>query len=128
MVDSFAVVAGLPPHARAERHMTARSGEDLLAAVIDEVISWLDADGEIPSPSWYGRHRMAGSSCSWCFARAAGAEIFGAVPKAASPRGLRCAPNPGGPVVMRGHGRRVATAGWSALDDAERHQHGHLPA
>ena len=36
MVDSFAVVAGRPPCARAERHMTARSDEDLLAAVIDD--------------------------------------------------------------------------------------------
>ena len=49
-MDSLAVVAGRPPHVRAERHMTARSDEDLLLTVIDEVIYWLDADGEIPSP------------------------------------------------------------------------------
>lgn len=48
MVDSFAVVAGRPPYARAERHMTARSDEDLLAAVIDEVIYWLDAHMKRP--------------------------------------------------------------------------------
>ena len=38
LVDSFAVVTGLLLHARAERHMTARCDEHLLAAVIDEVI------------------------------------------------------------------------------------------
>jgi hypothetical protein len=34
LVGSFAVAAGRPPHAWAERHMTARSDQDLLAAVI----------------------------------------------------------------------------------------------
>ena len=49
MLDTFAVGAGLPPYARAEPHMTARSDEDLLAAVIDEVIYCRDADDEVPS-------------------------------------------------------------------------------
>jgi hypothetical protein len=34
---------GQPPDARAERQVTARCDEDLLAAVTDEVIYWLDA-------------------------------------------------------------------------------------
>jgi hypothetical protein len=35
---------------------------------------------------------------------AADAEIIGAVPKAASPRDLRCAADRAGPADMRGHG------------------------
>ena len=38
LVESFAVVAGRQPHGRAWRHVTARSDEDLLVALIDEVI------------------------------------------------------------------------------------------
>ena len=48
LVDSFAVVAGRAPSGRARRHLTARLDEDLLVAVIDEVIYRLDADGQIP--------------------------------------------------------------------------------
>ena len=91
LVDSFAVVAGRPPHARAERHVTARSDEELLVAVIDEVICRLDADGEIPL-SVVIRPAPDGAVMFLVLARAAGAEIVGAVPKAASRRGLRCAP------------------------------------
>jgi len=47
LVGSFAVVAGRAPRAGARRHLTARLNEDLLVAVIDEVIYRLDADGQI---------------------------------------------------------------------------------
>lgn len=96
MVDSFAVVAARPPCARAERHMTARSDEDLLAAVIDEVIYWLDAYGEIPLPVVVRPAPDGGVVLFLVPARAADAEIFGAVPKAASPHHPRCAPDPAG--------------------------------
>ncbi len=96
LVDSFAVVAGRPPHARAERHVTARSDEDLLVAVIDEVIYWLDAGGEIPLSVVVRPASDGGTVMFLVLVRAADAEIIGAVPKAASPRHLRCAPGPGG--------------------------------
>jgi SHS2 domain-containing protein len=72
LVDSFAVVAGRPPHARAERHMTAGCDEDPLASVIDEVIHWLEADGEIASRSRCGRRRMAGRGRRSTYPRASG--------------------------------------------------------
>jgi hypothetical protein len=46
---------------------------------------------------------------SLVLARAAGADIVGAVPKAASQRGLRCAPDPVG-CGLYSHGGRVAAA------------------
>ena len=48
LVGSFAVVAGRQPYRRDGRAMTARSDEDLLVALLDEVIYRLDVDGEIP--------------------------------------------------------------------------------
>jgi SHS2 domain-containing protein len=96
LVDSFAIVAGRPPHTRAERHVTARSDEELLVAVIDEVIYRLDADGEIPLSVVIRPAPNGGAVMFLALARAAGVEIVGAVPKAASRRGLRCAPDPAG--------------------------------
>ena len=76
--------------------MTARTDEDLLLAVIEEVLRWLDADGEIPVSVVVQSAPDGGIVMFLVLARAADAEIIGAVPKAASPRGLRCAPDPGG--------------------------------
>ncbi len=97
LVDSFAVVAGRPPHAWAERHVTARCDEELLVAVIEEVIYWLDAGGEIPLSVAVRPAPDGGIVAFLVLARAADAEIIGAAPKAASSRGLRCAPDPAGP-------------------------------
>jgi SHS2 domain-containing protein len=96
LVDSFAIVTDRPPHARAERHMTARTDEDLLFAVIDEVLRSLDADGEIPLWVAVRSAPDGGIIMFLVLVRAADAEIIGAVPKAASPHGLRCAPDPTG--------------------------------
>ena len=96
LVDSFAVVAGRPRHARAERHVTACSDEELLVAVIDEVICRLDADGEIPLSVVIRPAPDGGAVVVLVLTRAAGAGIVGAVPKAASRRGLRCARDPAG--------------------------------
>jgi SHS2 domain-containing protein len=96
LVDSFAVVAGRRPHARAERRMTARTDEELLLAVIDEVLRSLDADSEIPASVVVRPAPDGGIVMSLALVHAADAEIIGAVPKAASPRGLRCAPDPAG--------------------------------
>jgi protein archease len=76
--------------------MTARSDEDLLTAVIDGVIYWLDAYGEIPLSVVVRPTLDGGVVLFLVLARAANAEIFGAVPKATSPHHLRCAPDPAG--------------------------------
>ena len=62
--------------------------------MIDEVICWLDADGEIPRSVVVRPAPDGGLVMFLVLAR--GAQIFGAVPKAASPRDLRCAPDPAG--------------------------------
>ncbi len=96
LVDSFAIIAGRPPHARTERHLTARSDEDLLVAMINEVIYWLDAGGEIPLSVAVQPAPDGGVVVFLVLVRAADAEIVGAMPKAVSPRDLRCAPDSGG--------------------------------
>jgi len=96
LVDSFAVVAGRPPHARAERRMTARTDEGLLLGVMEEVLYWLDADGEIPVSVVVRPAPDGGIVMFLTLVSAADTEIIGAVPKAASPRDLRCAPDPAG--------------------------------
>ena len=76
--------------------MTALCDQDLLAAVIDEVIYWLDAEGEIPLSIAVRPAPDGGVVVFLVLVRAADAEITGAVPKVASPRDLRCAPDPAG--------------------------------
>ena len=67
LVDSFAVVAAARPRRTAERRFIAGADEDLLVAVIDEVIYRLDADGEIPVTVDVRPARAAGwcCPCSW---------------------------------------------------------------
>ena len=96
LVDSFAVVAGRTPSGRARRHMTARLDEDLLVAVIDEVIYRLDADGQIPVSVAVRRAPDGGVVVFFALVPVAEAEITGAAPKAASLHDLRCAPDAAG--------------------------------
>ena len=96
LVDSFAVVAGRPPSGRVRRHMTARLDEDLLVAVIDEVLYRLDADGQIPVSVDVRRAPDGGVIVVFALVPVAEAEITGAVPKAASLHDLRCAPDAAG--------------------------------
>jgi phage shock protein A len=93
LVDSFAVVAGRPPQRRARRHMTARLDEDLLVAVIDEVIYRLDAESQIPVSVTVQCAPDGGVIVLFALIPVAEAEITGAVPKAASLHDLRCAPD-----------------------------------
>jgi phage shock protein A/SHS2 domain-containing protein len=96
LVASFAVVAGLPPRARARRHLTARLDEDLLVAVIDEVIYRLDADGQIPASVTLRRAPDGGVVMFLVLVPVAQAEIIGATPKAASLHDLRIAADAAG--------------------------------
>jgi SHS2 domain-containing protein len=93
LVDNFAVVTGQAPHGRAERHVAARSDEGLLAAVLDEVVYWLDAAGEVPV--WVAV-RPALDGGVTVFLVLAGAEVTGGPPKPASLRDLRCAADQAG--------------------------------
>ncbi len=96
LVDSFAVVRGLPPRSRVRRHMAARLDEDLLVAVIDEIIYRLDADSEIPVSVAVRRAPDGGVVVFFALVPVTEAEIIGAIPKAASLHDLRCAPDAAG--------------------------------
>ncbi len=93
LVGSFAAVAGRRPFRRASCEMTARSDEDLLVALLEEVIYRLDADGEIPASVTVRPAPGGGVAVSFALVPVAAAEITGAVPKAASLHELRCAPD-----------------------------------
>jgi SHS2 domain-containing protein len=96
LVDSFAAVADRRPRGRASRRVSARPAEDLLVAVIDEVIYRLDADGEIPVSVAVRPAPDGGITVFFALVPVAEAEITGAVPKAASLHELRCAPDAAG--------------------------------
>lgn len=96
LVDSFAVVVAARPRRTASRRFIAGSAEDLLVAVIDEVIYRLDADGEIPVTVDVQPALGGGIVLAMQLADVGEAEITGAVPKAASLHDLRCAPGPAG--------------------------------
>jgi phage shock protein A len=96
LVDSFAVIAAARPRRTAERRFIAGSDQDLLVAIMDEVIYRLDADGEIPVTVAVRPAPDGGVMLSMQLAGAGQAEITGAVPKAASLHDLHCAPGPPG--------------------------------
>ena len=96
LVGSFAAVPRGQPCRRDSCAMTARSDEDLLVAVVDEVIYRLDADGEIPVSVAVRPVPEGGVAVSFALVPVAAAEITGAVPKAASLTELRCAPDAAG--------------------------------
>ena len=96
LVDSFAVVSAARPRHTAERRFVASSDEDLLVAVIEEVIYRLDADGEIPVTAAVRSAPDGGVILTLPLADVHEAEIAGAAPKAASLHDLRCAPDAAG--------------------------------
>ena len=96
LVDSFAAVAAARPRRTSERRFIAGSDEDLLVAIIGEVIYRLDADGEIPVTVDVRPAPDGGVVLSMQLADVGEAEITGAAPKAASLHDLRCAPGPAG--------------------------------
>jgi phage shock protein A len=93
LVDSFAVVTAARPRHTAERRFVAGSDEDLLVAVVEEVIYRLDADAEIPVTAAVRPAPEGGVVLTLPLADVTEAEIIGAVPKAASLHELRCAPD-----------------------------------
>lgn len=115
LVRSFAVLEGLTPHGRTERHLTARSDEDLLAAVINEVLYWFAVGGELPV-SVAVRSAPNGAVLFLVLVRATEAKIIGAAPHAASLHELRCAANQAGQwsctVAVDVQARQVPSPGW----------------
>ena len=93
LVDSFAVVASARARHTAERRFIAGCDEDLLVAIIEEVIYRLDADGEIPVAVTVRPAPEGGVILVLPLADLSEAEITGAAPKAASLHDLRCAPD-----------------------------------
>jgi SHS2 domain-containing protein len=96
LVDSFAVVEAARPRRTAERRFIASSDQDLLVAVIDEVIYRLDADGEISVTLDVQPVPDGGVVLSMQLADVGEAEITGTAPMAATLHDLRCAPGPAG--------------------------------
>ncbi len=76
--------------------MRAHSAEDLLIAVIDEVIYRMDAYGMVPVSVTVRPAPDGGAVAFLALVPVAEAEIIGAVPKAASLHDLRCAPDAAG--------------------------------
>lgn len=96
LVCSFADVTGAEPHRTRVRHLAAAPAEDLLVAAVDEVIYWLDAEGEIPVSVVVRPAADDGADLVLSLAAAGEAEIIGAAPKAPSLHDLRCAPDSSG--------------------------------
>ena len=96
LVESFADVSGTGYQHATERHLTAGSDADLLAAAVEEVIYRLDTDGEIPAAVEVSRAADGGIDLTLRVVDAAAVEIIGAAPKAASLSGLTCAPDASG--------------------------------
>ena len=95
LVGSFAVVAGALPRRTTRRHVTAGSDEDLLVAVVDEVIyGWTPK--AVPVSVAVRRAGDGGVDLVLSLADVSTVEIIGAVPKAPSLHELRCAPDSAG--------------------------------
>ena len=96
VVRSFADVSGAGCQRAVERHLTAGSDADLLAAAVDEVIYVLDVGGEIPAAIEAGRAAEGGIDLLLRVVDASTVKIIGAAPKAASLSGLTCAADASG--------------------------------
>jgi SHS2 domain-containing protein len=96
LVGSFAAVRGLRARDHLTLHPTAGSDEDLLVAVLDEVIYRLDAYGQVPVCVDVRPAPEDGVLVRFAVAPVAEAEIIGAAPKAVSLHELRCGPDAAG--------------------------------
>lgn len=96
LVESFAHVSASGNQRASERHLTADSDADLVAAAVDEVIYCIDAEGQIPATVEVSRAADGGIDLRLRTVQASAAQIIGAAPKAAAMSGLTCAPDPSG--------------------------------
>jgi len=96
LVGSFAHVSAAGNQHASERHLTANSDAELLAAAVDEVIYCVDAEGQIPAEVEVSRAADGGIDLSMRTVRASAARTIGAAPKGAAMSGLACAADPSG--------------------------------
>ncbi|WP_371494664.1 archease [Kitasatospora sp. NBC_00374] len=100
VVEGFADTSGAAAVGQRDYTVTAGSDEDLLVAVLAEVIYRMDADCEIPMEATVGAIRDAGDgravSVRFRMTEADNAVLVGAVPKAVSLHGLHLRGGPGG--------------------------------
>jgi SHS2 domain-containing protein len=96
LVESFAHVSRTGNQRVTERHLTADSDADLLAAAVDEIIYWVDAEGQIPAALDVSRAADGGIDLNLRTVQASATQIIGAVPKAAAMSALTCAPDSSG--------------------------------
>lgn len=101
VVDGFADTSGARLVGERKCALTARTDEDLLVAVLEEVIYRMDADGEIPLDVEVAAIRGAAgdvreSSVRFRMADAGTVELVGAVPKAVALHDLELQGGSGG--------------------------------
>lgn len=96
LVASFADVTAAGPGRPVTAELAAAASDDLLAAALDEVIYRMDADDEIPVSAAVRAVAGGGIELRLSVVPVAAAQIVGAVPKAVSLHGLRCAPDTAG--------------------------------
>ncbi|MCC9306273.1 archease [Kitasatospora sp. RB6PN24] len=100
LVEGFADTSAARPVGDRTCEVTAATDEDLLVAVLEEVVYRMDADGEIPLDTevFEIRTTAAGRALSarLRMADADTAELVGAVPKAVSLHDLHLRGGPGG--------------------------------
>lgn len=96
LVGSFAAVRRARARDRLTLHLTAESDEDLLVAVLDEVIYRLDAESQVPVSVDVRRAPDSGVVVCFAVAPVAEVQITGAAPKAVTMHELRCGPDAAG--------------------------------
>jgi SHS2 domain-containing protein len=96
LVASFADLQGEPAARSATVHLPAAPPEDLLTALLDEIIYLVDARDEIPVTITVRASADGGVDAALGLASLDSAEITGAAPKAVSLHELRCEADPDG--------------------------------
>jgi len=96
LLASFVDVAGAEPEGTVRYHIEPGADEDVLAAVLDEVIYLLDTDGRVPVAAQVAAADDGGLDVELRMAAPDQVVLTGAVPKAVSLHELRFERGPGG--------------------------------
>ncbi|MGW4500419.1 archease [Micromonospora sp. NPDC004336] len=89
LVDTFVDPAGAAPDGEREFRAPAGDDEDLLVAVLDEVIFRMETEGELPLRTEVTDDGAGGLTVRWRTTDTDAVELVGAVPKAVSLHELR---------------------------------------
>ena len=95
LVDVFADVNGVVSSASVAVSLPPASGEDLLVALLEEVLYLLDADDVVPVDAALLGGADGGLQVTFLIVPTAAVEQQGAVPKAITHHGLEFGPEPG---------------------------------